>query len=166
MVVSVITTSCPCGWTFEVPEKRVGQETMCPGCGRYLVIQGGRSLENPLARGDPNAAYSPFFSSGVADGTCPFCRGQIEPGVLKCRHCSEWLQPDLRKAHQPPKWHRGTAAALSLIPGMGQIYKGRVARGLLWLPATVLGYAAYVVPGLILHVLCILNAYHAGDPRE
>jgi hypothetical protein len=31
MVVSVITTSCPCGWTFEVPEKRIGEEAMCPG---------------------------------------------------------------------------------------------------------------------------------------
>ena len=28
---------------------------------------------------------------------CPFCRGDIEPGVLKCKHCGEWLDPNKRK---------------------------------------------------------------------
>ncbi len=28
---------------------------------------------------------------------CPFCRGDIEPGVLKCKHCGEWLEPTKRK---------------------------------------------------------------------
>ncbi len=165
MVITVITTSCPCGWTFEVPAARIGQETMCAGCGRYLVIQGGRSLEAMPDRIRASVIHAPFLSENIDEGKCPFCRGEIEPGSLKCRHCGEWLHPDLRKAHRPPKWHPGAAAAMSLLPGLGQIYKGKLALGLLWLLLTLLGYVAFIVPGLILHALCIFNAYHAGDPR-
>ncbi|HYW09973.1 MAG TPA: hypothetical protein VE913_23610 [Longimicrobium sp.] len=53
----------------------------------------------------------------------------------------------------------GIAAVLSfLIPGLGQIYRGKVGRGLLWFFGAALGYAALIVPGLIVHLCCILNA--------
>ena len=53
----------------------------------------------------------------------------------------------------------GIAAVLSfLIPGLGQMYKGRVLRGLLWFVMTVIGYAFFIVPGLCLHLLCVLGA--------
>jgi len=26
-------------------------------------------------------------------GRCPYCGGEISPGVKKCRHCGEWLNP-------------------------------------------------------------------------
>lgn len=61
-------------------------------------------------------------------------------------------------------WSPGIAAVLSLvIPGAGQMYKGHVGRGLLWLMFTVLGYAALIVPGAILHLCCIIAAA-SGDP--
>jgi len=31
---------------------------------------------------------------------CPFCRGEIELGVLKCKHCGEWLNADKRKEQE------------------------------------------------------------------
>lgn len=34
---------------------------------------------------------------------CPFCRGDIEPGVLKCKHCGEWLDPNKRKEQEVVK---------------------------------------------------------------
>jgi len=53
----------------------------------------------------------------------------------------------------------GIAAVLSfLIPGLGQIYKGRVLRGFFWFVLTIIGYAFFIVPGLILHVLCVFGA--------
>ena len=53
----------------------------------------------------------------------------------------------------------GVAAVLSLvIPGAGQMYQGRIGAGLLWLIFVVLGYAMFIVPGLILHLICIFKA--------
>lgn len=54
----------------------------------------------------------------------------------------------------------GTAAVLSLfIPGAGQMYKGRVGQGIAWMIFTVIGYCALIIPGLILHLICIFSAY-------
>ena len=67
-------------------------------------------------------------------------------------------------------WSPGVAGVLSLvIPGAGQIYKGQVFNGLLWLVVVVAGYIMLIVPGVILHILCILGAVSgkntAPDPN-
>jgi TM2 domain-containing membrane protein YozV len=55
----------------------------------------------------------------------------------------------------------GTAAFLTfLIPGWGQMRRGKVKAGLIWLVVVIAGYFAFVIPGLILHGLCILDAYY------
>lgn len=60
----------------------------------------------------------------------------------------------------------GIAAVLSLfIPGAGQMYKGKTGQGLLWLLATVIGYMM-IVPGLIVHVVCIFNAAVADSADQ
>jgi TM2 domain-containing membrane protein YozV len=52
------------------------------------------------------------------------------------------------------------AAVLSLvIPGAGQIYKGKPLAGILWLVCTVAGYVTVLVPGMFLHFLCVFQAY-------
>lgn len=54
---------------------------------------------------------------------------------------------------------RGIAALLSLIiPGAGQMYRGKVMSGLLWLLFTFIGYAAMIIPGIVLHLMCIVAA--------
>jgi len=52
-----------------------------------------------------------------------------------------------------------------IIPGGGQIYKGQVLSGLVWLVVVVVGYALLVIPGLFLHLCCILGAA-MGDPTK
>jgi TM2 domain-containing membrane protein YozV len=60
----------------------------------------------------------------------------------------------------------GIAAVLSLfIPGAGQMYKGRLGQGFLWLGATVVGYLLLILPGLAIHFICIWAAY-ATTPVE
>ena len=60
----------------------------------------------------------------------------------------------------------GVAAVLSLfIPGAGQMYKGKVGQGIAWLIFTVLGYVALVVPGIVLHLICIFHAA-SMDPAQ
>jgi TM2 domain-containing membrane protein YozV len=52
-----------------------------------------------------------------------------------------------------------------LIPGAGQMYKGRIPLGLLWLGLTIVAYVTLFLPGMLLHFLCIFQA--AGmEPRR
>lgn len=58
----------------------------------------------------------------------------------------------------------GVAAILSLVvPGLGQLYKGQFFRAVVWFLIVAAGYAALVLPGLVLHACCILGAL-GGDP--
>ncbi|MCY1017388.1 hypothetical protein [Pyxidicoccus sp. MSG2] len=54
-----------------------------------------------------------------------------------------------------------------LIPGLGQLYKGQLIRALVWFCVVGIGYFLLVVPGIILHVLCVAGAAFgdAGSDR-
>jgi hypothetical protein len=47
------------------------------------------------------------------------------------------------------------------IPGLGQIYKGQIGKGILLLLLTIFGYMLLIVPGLALHLFTIIDAYSA-----
>jgi TM2 domain-containing membrane protein YozV len=105
---------------------------------------------------------------------CPYCAEVISASAKKCKHCGEFLDETLRQARMPTPvpqqplraWNPGTAAVLSfVIPGTGQMYKGQVGVGLCWLVGVVTGYAAFVVPGAILHIACVYNAYSHGPAK-
>ncbi len=60
----------------------------------------------------------------------------------------------------------GVAALLSLvIPGAGQMYRGHIGRGLLWLVCVVIGYAMLIAPGVVLHIACIFCAASGSTVR-
>lgn len=57
----------------------------------------------------------------------------------------------------------GIAAVLSvLLPGLGQVYTGRLLAGALWFLATGVAYWAVLLPGFLVHALCIWSAYHSA----
>jgi hypothetical protein len=68
-------------------------------------------------------------------------------------------------SHEPPRrlWHPAAAAALSVVPGLGHAYKGTPAIGLSWLAVVAAGYSAFVLPGVVLHGCCVLDAL-SGNP--
>jgi len=69
-----------------------------------------------------------------------------------------WVPP--AAIPETKQWNPGIAAVLSLfVPGAGQMYKGQIGQGLAWLAGTAIGYMAMVVPGIVVHVICIYNAY-------
>lgn len=74
---------------------------------------------------------------------CPECGKRISDAAAACPQCGFAV-----KKPEPPtvivpqrEWSPGAAAVLSLlIPGAGQIYKGKLLAGLLWLVFVPLGY--------------------------
>lgn len=57
----------------------------------------------------------------------------------------------------------GIAAVLSVIvPGLGQVYNGRLLAGLFWFLAAGFGYWAVLVPGFLFHVLSVYFAYRGA----
>lgn len=98
---------------------------------------------------------------------CPFCSEIILSDAKKCKHCQEFLAPELRAAAVPQlKWSPALAAALSLLaPGAGHIYRGKIITGFLWLFSVAIGYGLYILPGIILHLVCISFAA-IGNPLK
>lgn len=138
----------------------------------------------------PQAA-APAASPGAGPGTmrCPFCSEVILVGAKKCKHCHEYLDYAMRDLHtrqqavnqvnaalvpyqiqqnQMQQWSSTSATQAALlsffVPGLGQMCSGRVPAGLLWMMFTCLGYVCFIVPGIVLHILCVINA--ARQPRQ
>lgn len=122
---------------------------------------------------------------------CPFCHESILIGSRKCRYCLEYLDPSLRSIYNRNRSASGTsttslvrsnpkpttlapanatgtqAALLSFfMPGLGQMTTGQIAAGVLWMVFTCFGYAYYLIPGLILHALCVINAYKEAQTQQ
>lgn len=101
--------------------------------------------------------------------TCPDCGTRVSDQAQQCPKCARPFRtasPQTVVVQPLRRWSPGIAALLSLvIPGAGQMYKGQVVNGLAWLFFVVLGYVAFVLPGLVLHVCCILGAA-SGDPTK
>lgn len=116
---------------------------------------------------------TPANSTTTTEGNvrCPYCAEVISAAAKKCKHCGEFLDQTLRQARMPvaapqQTWNPGIAAVLSLvIPGAGQMYKGQVTAGIWWLVGTVAGYCAFILPGVVVHIICIYKAY-SDDPTR
>jgi TM2 domain-containing membrane protein YozV len=51
-----------------------------------------------------------------------------------------------------------------MLPGLGQMMKGRIMPGIFWAIFVSAGYFSYFWPGLTLHALCILDAaFYKGN---
>ena len=63
-------------------------------------------------------------------------------------------------SHQTEATPRRIATVLSfVIPGSGQIYRGHIALGFLWLFIVVGGYYAVPILGVIMHIFCVCQAH-------
>ncbi len=142
---------------------REGALVRCPACEREFAFAGMQ----PVFVASP-AAVPLYGAYEPAIKRCPFCRASIDADARKCRHCGETLDPLLRAGEEAarsamrwrePSYNPGIAMLLSLIwPGLGQIYRGKLIRGLAWMIVVPLGYICFIIPGMVLHLLCIILA--------
>lgn len=86
----------------------------------------------------------------------------VVPDASFCRQCGApltWLGRDV-------SWRPLLALCLSIIPGLGQLYKGQSGRGMLWFVFVIL-FLAYAMPiGILLWIICAGNAALSGAVRE
>lgn len=81
------------------------------------------------------------------------------------------MQPTYALAHtiRPvmdvrPAPNAAAAAVLSMIvPGAGQLYAGRPLSGLAWFVLVTMGYMLLIIPGVLLHIMCIAAAASAAN---
>ena len=53
----------------------------------------------------------------------------------------------------------GLYALLSFFwPGLGQLCKGQILQGILWMVAVFVGYILLIVPGIVLYIWCMVDA--------
>lgn len=128
----------------------------CRFCGEPLIAQFGRG-------GSPTPSDLPT--------TQPSPPVQQPPPQIIYQYAPHYPSPAMPVYQVPPTppaqdWNPLLAAFLSfLIPGVGQLYRGQIAAGLLWFFLVPLGYVLFVIPGLILHIICIFGAI-AGNSRS
>ena len=123
---------------------------------------------------------------------CPYCGEEIANIALKCRFCNEFLdgrrdtqqcadtvpvpiqQPTVNVSVNQEtnvgrisaRWSPVVAVLLSfIVPGLGQFYKGQLLNGLVWFVVVVIGYVSFIIPGIVLHLCCLLGA-GMGDPHK
>lgn len=58
------------------------------------------------------------------------------------------------------------AAALSIIPGAGHAYKGQPFNGLAWFLVVGCGYLMLILPGVMLHLVCIYTSTLPARPKR
>jgi len=70
------------------------------------------------------------------------------------------LEDDLLLPRAPSP---GISAVLSVVvPGLGQVYCGRLLAGGLWFLGTAFCYSAVLLPGFLVHALCVWSAYQSA----
>lgn len=115
----------------------------CPGCQFRFDPQQSSKLE-------------------ITTKECPACGNEILIKAQKCLHCQEWLNKLPQFQYIPNQIQRPDpliAGLLSfLLPGLGQMYKGQTANGIIWLVGAIFGYMLFIIPGIIIHICAIFEA--------
>jgi hypothetical protein len=93
---------------------------------------------------------------------CSNCGHPVVVGDARfCKDCGAALGSRLRFKHDL-NWNPWLAMALSLVPGLGQFYKGQRLYAVLWFVFVLVAYYGAQPIGILLYLICIANAGLAG----
>lgn len=82
-------------------------------------------------------------------------------GAQFCKECGAPLAPTSVFVRDPG-FSPVTAALLSIVPGLGHVYKRQPGRGAIWFLAVLIAYGAATQLGVLLHIVCAINAAIKG----
>ena len=143
----------------EGPGPGQGQTTRCRFCSEVILV-GAKKCKHCHEYLDDvmrdmhvrNQALGQLGSALV-----PVAQQQQQQQLMQLQQQQQMMQMSSSSSTQ--------AALLSFfVPGLGLMCSGRVPAGLLWMMFTCLGYVCFIVPGIVLHILCVINA--ARQPRQ
>jgi TM2 domain-containing membrane protein YozV len=109
---------------------------------------------------DPNFSVEPSKGTDVpvASHSCPHCGAEITHQEAEiCPNCGVRVKvaPQIKGEKS-----QGIAALLSFFfPGLGQVFDGNLTRGVIFLIGTFVGTLFFFVPGLIVWIYQIYDAY-------
>jgi TM2 domain-containing membrane protein YozV len=98
-----------------------------------------------------------------------FCARCGQPIVVaRAQYCKACGAPVARfqLLRHDPGFNPTVAFVLSIIPGLGHFYRGKIFRGVLWFFFVGIAYSIGGFPGLIIHFICASNAAFSGAIRE
>jgi hypothetical protein len=78
-----------------------------------------------------------------------------------CKDCGAALTLPLT-AHTETLYVALVAFALSFVPGLGHLYRGRLGRAILWFIGVAVAYTVAYPLGVLVHIVCALNAALKG----
>jgi hypothetical protein len=82
-------------------------------------------------------------------------------GAHFCKECGAPLRLPPAPAEEP-LYRAFVAFGLSVIPGLGHLYRGRLARAILWFFGVAVAYALAYPLGVMIHFIAALNAAFLG----
>jgi len=124
-----------CNQSLEAPPDMARQLIDCPTCKRVIEVPSS----NRVQKNSPLSKPAPDSSEGNTT-SCPFCGESILSVALKCKHCGEFLDPELRRNAVSPQHAQRS-------------YLARKSRG------------AYIILGIFFGLIGIHNFY-AGRNRQ
>ena len=117
--------SCPhCSQSYDIDRTSIGKEADCTSCGNHFVIQA--TVSKP--------------PKSVELSHCPYCAGELVPGVKKCRHCGEWI--DISAKPKDPVIYVILGLFGNLL-ALHNFYEGKAQIGCVKIVATILGFIGF-----------------------
>jgi TM2 domain-containing membrane protein YozV len=96
--------------------------------------------------------------------SCPYCAEEIQDAAVVCKHCGRDLKTGA--SGRTPTWNPGVAMLLSVVPGLGHLYKGQLGQGVLFFLGALVGYSLFIVPGLFVHLFAFATAYTSPSAAD
>jgi hypothetical protein len=97
----------------------------------------------------------------MAQNYCPNCGAELQYKEAEiCPSCGVRIRPP-----EPPKKKEPVLAALLsfIFAGSGQVYNGELGKGILILAGTIIGAFVFLIPGIIVWVFGIYDAYITSE---
>ena len=100
---------------------------------------------------------------------CSSCGANVPDTAKFCNECGARLPDAVTPQNQPPAQDTGSKSAFlalagsTFVPGLGQVCEGNILRGYLVFLGTFFGFFLLIIPGIIIWLYGIYDAYSTAE---